>query len=83
MPLSDPLHSSAANSFQILIDRIEVPSVIEVQRPKVRGAHYRDEAAAQDGKYVVRTMISRPKPRKITVTRGLTDDTSVTDWLDK
>ena len=84
MPLSDPLDSSAANGFRILIDGIEVPSVIEVERfLKSEVDTIEMKQQDKDGKYVVRTMIGRPKPGKITVTRGLTDDTSVADWLDK
>ena len=81
MPLPDPLDSSAANGFRVSIDGIEIPKVTEVSGLKTEVDKIELKQQTADGKYVVRQMIGRPKAGEISVTRGLTDSKTVSDWL--
>jgi len=81
MPLADPLDSSAANGFIVTIDGIQVPKVIEVSGIKAEVEKIEHKQQTSDGKYVVRQLIGRPKAGEFTVTRGLTDSKTVSDWL--
>ncbi|MEI2765952.1 MAG: phage tail protein [Dermatophilaceae bacterium] len=81
MPLADPLDSAAANGFRFVLDGIEVPKVIEVSGLTSEVDKIEMKQQTKDGKYVVRNLIGRPKSGQITVTRGLTDSKSITDWL--
>jgi phage tail-like protein len=81
MSLADPLDSSAANGFRVKIDGVQVPKVMEVSGVKNEVDKIEMKQQTSDGKYVVRQLIGRQKPGEITVTRGLTDSKTVTDWL--
>ena len=83
MALADPLDSAAANGFRFILDGIEVPKVIEVSGLTSEVDKIEMKQQTKDGKYVVRNLIGRPKSGQITVTRGLTDSKSITDWLKK
>jgi phage tail-like protein len=73
--------NSPAYAFSVKIDGIEVPRVIEVSGLKSEVDKIELKQQTQDGKYVVRQLIGRPKAGELTVTRGLTDSTTVTTWL--
>lgn len=81
MGLADPLDSSPANGFKVVIDGIEVPKVIEVSGLKSEVDKIELKQNTNDGKYIVRQLIGRPKAGELTITRGLTDSKTVTDWL--
>ncbi|WP_395244458.1 phage tail protein [Agromyces sp. MMS24-K17] len=81
MGLADPLDSSPANGFKVVIDGIEIPKVIEVSGLKSEVDKIELKQNTNDGKYVVRQLIGRPKSGEFTITRGLTDSKTVTDWL--
>ncbi len=81
MPLADPLDSSPAYGFIVTIDGIELPKVIEVSGLKSEVDKIEHKQQTSDGKYLVRQLIGRPKAGEITITRGLTDSKTVTDWL--
>lgn len=83
MGLADPLDSASANGFRFILDGIEVPKVIEVSGLTSEVDKIEMKQQTSDGKYVVRNLIGRPKAGQITVTRGLTDSKSITDWLKK
>ena len=83
MSLADPLDSSAANGFTVTIDGIQIPKVTEVSGLKSEVDKIELKQQTSDGKYVVRQLIGRAKPGEITVTRGLTDSKTITDWLKK
>jgi phage tail-like protein len=82
MTLGD-FDNSAANGFTVTIDGIEVPRVIEVSGLKTEVDKIELKQQTKDGKYVVRQLIGRPKAGELTVTRGLTQSKTVTDWLKK
>ncbi|WP_435768424.1 phage tail protein [Nocardioides sp. SYSU DS0651] len=81
MPLADALDSSPAYSFKVTIDGIQVPKVNQVSGLKQEVDKIELKQQTSDGKYVVRQLVGRPKPGEFTVTRGLTDSKTVTDWL--
>jgi phage tail-like protein len=80
MALGD-FDNSSANGFTVTIDGIEVPRVIEVSGLKTEVDKIELKQQTQDGKYVVRQLIGRPKAGELTVTRGLTQSKTITDWL--
>lgn len=80
MPL-DPFDSAPANAFIVTIDGIEIPKVVEVSGLKNEVDKIELKQQTSDGKYIVRQLIGRAKPGEFTVTRGLTDSKTVTDWL--
>jgi phage tail-like protein len=80
MALGD-FDNSPANAFTVTIDGIEVPRVIEVSGLKTEVDKIELKQQTKDGKYVVRQLIGRAKPGELTVTRGLTESKTVTDWL--
>ncbi|MBD5785785.1 phage tail protein [Cellulosimicrobium terreum] len=81
MPLPDPLDSSTANAFIVTIDGIQVPKVIEVSGIKAEVEKIEHKQQTADGKYVIRQLMGRPKAGEFTVTRGLTDSKTISDWL--
>lgn len=80
MPLGD-FDNSAANAFTVTIDGIEIPRVIEVSGLKTEVDKIELKQQTNDGKFVVRQLIGRQKAGEITITRGLTESKTVTDWL--
>jgi phage tail-like protein len=80
MALGD-FDNSSANGFTVTIDGIEVPRVIEVSGLKSEVDKIELKQQTKDGKYVVRQLIGRPKAGELTVTRGLTQSKTITDWL--
>jgi phage tail-like protein len=81
MPLADAMDMATAYSFSVSIDGVEVPYVIEVSGLKAEVDMVTYNQQAKDGKYVSRQVMGRSKPGTFTVTRGLTDSKTVTDWL--
>ena len=81
MALADPLDSSAANGFTVTIDGIQVPKVTAVSGLKAEVDKIELKEQTSDGSFVVRQLIGRPKAGEITITRGLTESRTVTDWL--
>jgi phage tail-like protein len=65
----------------VKIDGVQVPKVMEVSGVKNEVDKIEMKQQTDDGKYVVRQLIGRQKPGEFTVTRGLTDSKTVTDWL--
>ncbi|MEJ3405460.1 phage tail protein [Rathayibacter sp. YIM 133350] len=81
MPLADAFDSAPAYGFTVTIDSVEIPKVIEVSGLKNEVDKIELKQQTKDGKYIVRQLIGRPKAGEFTVTRGLTDSKTVTDWL--
>ena len=81
MALPDSLDSLPAYAFIVTVDGIAIPKVNEVGGLKIEVDKIDLKQQTADGKYVVRQVIGRHKPGEITVTRGLTDSKTVTDWL--
>lgn len=81
MPLADPMDMATGYAFSVKIDGVEVPQVMEVSGLKSEVDMVTYQQQTQDGKYITRQVMGRPKPGQFTVKRGLTDSTTVTDWL--
>jgi phage tail-like protein len=81
MGLADPLDSAPANGFTVTVDGIQIPKVNEVSGLKAEVDKIELKQQTSDGKYVVRQLIGRPKAGELTITRGLTDSKTITDWL--
>jgi phage tail-like protein len=81
MPLADAMDSSPAYAFKVTIDGIELPKVTEVSGLKNEVDKIELKQQLADGKYVVRQVIGRPKAGEFSVTRGLTDSKTISDWL--
>src|SRR5882757_2600715 len=81
MPLADAMDMATAYSFSVSIDGVEVPYVIEVTGLKAEVDMVTYQQQASDGKFIARQVMGRRKPGTFTVTRGLTDSKTVTDWL--
>ena len=81
MALADSFDSSPAYAFKVTIDGIEIPKVTEVIGLKNEVDKIELKQQPGDGKYVARQLIGRAKTGEFTVTRGLTDSKTITDWL--
>ena len=77
----EPLDTAPACAFIVTIDGIQVPKVNEVSGLKSEVDKIELKQQTSDGKYVIRQLIGRPKAGELTVTRGLTDSKTITDWL--
>jgi len=82
MALADSFDSAPAYAFKVTVDGIEIPKVTEVSGLKLEVDKIELKQQLADGKYIVRTLPARSKPPgEITITRGLTDSKTITDWL--
>ena len=81
MALADSFDSSPAYAFKVTIDGIEIPKVTEVSGLKNEVDKIELKQQLADGKYVARQLIGRAKTGEFTVTRGLTDSKTISDWL--
>jgi phage tail-like protein len=81
MPLPDQFDLATAYAFSVKIDGIQVPHVMEVSGLKAEVDKVTYQQQAQDGKFITRQMMGRQKAGEFKVKRGLTDSTTVTDWL--
>lgn len=81
MALADSFDSSPAYAFKVTIDGIELPKVTEVSGLKQEIDKIELKQQLADGKYVARQLIGRAKTGEFTVTRGLTESKTVSDWL--
>jgi len=77
----EPLDSTSANGFTVTVDGIQIPKVNEVSGLKSEVDKIELKQQTSDGKYVIRQLIGRPKAGELTITRGLTDSKTITDWL--
>jgi|SRR3954465_12537288 phage tail-like protein len=80
MPL-DSLDSAAAYSFTFTIDGIEVPRIMDISGLKAEVDKISHNQQTKDGKFLTRQLIGRQKAGTFTVTRGLTESATITDWL--
>ena len=81
MALADSFDSSPAYAFKVTIDGIEIPKVTEVSGLKNEVDKIELKQQLADGKYVARQLIGRAKTGEFTVTRGLTESRTISDWL--
>ena len=82
MPLPD-FDSSVGHSFGLEFQGVVIKQISEVTGLKFDQDVIELKQNTKDGKYVIKKLPGRPKPGEITLTRGLTDDRSFQDWVQK
>jgi phage tail-like protein len=80
MALPD-LDSSVGHSFGLEFDGITIKSITEVTGLKMEQDVIELKENSSDGKYVIKKLPGRWKAAEITLTRGLTADTSFEQWI--
>jgi len=82
MPLPD-LDTAVGWSFGLEFDGVTIKQIQEVSGLKMENDVVDMKHNTNDGKYIYKRLPGRPKPGEVTLTRGLTDDTSFDDWIKK
>ncbi len=82
MPLPD-FDSSVGHSFGLEFDGVMIKQISEVSGLKMEQDVIELKQNTNDGKYVIKKLPGRPKAGECTLTRGLTDDRSFQDWIQK
>ena len=80
MPLPE-LDSSVGHSFGLEFDGVQIKSITEVTGLKMEQDVIELKENGPDGKYVIKKLPGRWKAGEVTLTRGLTDDTSFDKWV--
>ena len=79
MALPD-LDSSVGHSFGLDIDGVMIKQITEVSGLKMEQDVIELKENTKDGKYVIKKLPGRQKAGEVTLTRGLTADTSFEKW---
>lgn len=82
MALPD-LDTSVGWSFGFEFDGIQIKDIQEIGGVKIEQDVIELKQNTKDGKYVNKKLPGRPKWGEVTLTRGLTNDKSFTDWIKK
>jgi len=77
------LDTTVGWSFGFEFDGITIKQIQEVSGVKMENDVIELKHNTPDGKYVNKKLPGRPKSGEITLTRGLTDDKSFQDWMQK
>jgi phage tail-like protein len=80
MALPD-LDTSVGHSFGLEIDGVVIKQITEVSGLKMEQDVIELKQNTPDGKYMIKKLPGRPKAGEVTLTRGLTDDTSFEKWV--
>jgi phage tail-like protein len=80
MPLPE-LDTSVGHSFGLEIDGIVIKAIQEVSGLKMEQDVIELKHNTPDGKYINKKLPGRAKSGEITLTRGLTEDTSFEKWI--
>jgi phage tail-like protein len=75
--------SSVGHSFGLEFDGVVIKQISEVSGLKFEQDVIELKQNTSDGKYVIKKLPGRPKAGEVTLTRGLTDDRSFQDWIQK
>jgi phage tail-like protein len=75
------LDTSVGHSFGLEVDGIAITAINEVSGLKMEQDVIELKQNMPDGKYVIKKLPGRPKAGEVTLTRGLTDNTSFADWV--
>jgi phage tail-like protein len=82
MPLPE-FDSSVGCSFGLEFDGVMIKQISEVSGLKFEQDVIELKQNTNDGKYVIKKLPGRPKAGEVTLTRGLTDDKSFQEWVQK
>jgi phage tail-like protein len=77
------LDTSVGWSFGFEFDGIAIKDIQEIGGVKIEQDVIELKQNTKDGKYVNKKLPGRPKWGEVTLTRGLTNDKSFTDWIKK
>jgi phage tail-like protein len=80
MALPD-LDTSVGHSFGLEVDGIVIKQISEVSGLKMEQDVIELKQNTADGKYIIKKLPGRPKAGEVTLTRGLTGDTSFESWV--
>ena len=80
MALPD-LDTSVGHSFGLEFDGIVITAIQEVSGLKMEQDVIELKQNTPDGKFMIKKLPGRPKAGEVTLTRGLTSDTSFEDWV--
>jgi phage tail-like protein len=80
MALPD-MDTSVGHSFGLEFDGIVIKAITEVSGLKLEQDVVELKQNMPDGKFMIKKLPGRQKAGEVTLTRGLTDDTSFEDWV--
>lgn len=80
MALPD-LDTSVGHSFGLDVDGVMIKQITEVSGLKMEQDVIELKQNSADGKYMIKKLPGRPKAGEVTLTRGLTADTSFEKWV--
>jgi phage tail-like protein len=80
MPLPD-LDTSVGHSFGLEVDGVVIKQIQEVSGLKMEQDVIELKQNTADGKYMIKKLPGRFKAGEVTLTRGLTEDTSFEKWI--
>ncbi len=80
MALQD-LDAGAGHSFGLEFDGIQIKSITEISGLKMEQDVIELKENGPDGKYVIKKLPGRWKAPEITLTRGISSDTSFDKWI--
>jgi phage tail-like protein len=80
MALPD-LDTSVGHSFGLEVDGVVIKQIQEVSGLKMEQDVIELKQNTADGKYVIKKLPGRLKAGEVTLTRGLTEDTSFEKWI--
>jgi phage tail-like protein len=75
------LDTSVGHSFGLEFDGVQIKQINEVSGLKIEQDVIELKQNSNDGKYMVKKLPGRPKAGEVTLTRGLTADTSFEKWV--
>ena len=75
------LDSSVGHSFGLEFDGVVIKQITEVSGLKIDQDVVEFKQDTDSGKLIVKKMPGRPKAGEVTLTRGLTHDSSFEDWI--
>jgi len=80
MALAD-LDTAVGHSFGIEVDGVVIKQISEVSGLKLEQDVIELKQNTSDGKFMIKKLPGRPKAGEVTLTRGLTGDTSFEKWV--
>jgi phage tail-like protein len=80
MALPD-VDSSVGHSFGLEFDGVVIKQIVEVSGLKIDQDVVEFKQNTDRGKFIVKKLPGRPKAGEVTLTRGLTHDSSFDDWI--
>ncbi len=75
------LDTSVGHSFGLEVDGVQIRQISEVSGLKMEQDVIELKQNTADGKYMIKKLPGRPKAGEVTLTRGLTADTSFEKWV--